>query len=1083
MNFDKATREIPGTGTSLPPGPNAEASSQTLRWLARPFDFLRECAAQFGDAFTLDFGHHGTYVMFSAPDAVRTIFTADVATLHAGEGNAVLRPVLGRGSLLLLEEGRHHRERRLLMPSFHAKRVEGYGGLVQEAADRALSRFVPGAQVVLQSVMQDISLDVILSAVFGLRGEARTDDLAQRILDFLNDGRVNLANLDQLREDVDAEAWRAVRGRLGGIDEALYEEIARRKASPPRAESDVLSVLLSARHEDGASLDAASIRDQLVTLLITGYETTATALAWALHWIYSDAEVLRRLREDLASLGPAPSPRVIAEDVPYLRAVCNEALRITPILPVVARRVQKPIVVQGYELPTGVTVSACVYLAHHRSEVFPEPNRFWPDRFLGREYSPYEYLPFGGGSRRCLGMTLALFEMKLVLASIVVRCDFEPVGPPVRPARRSVTIGPSGGATMRVVALHVGVREALEVRHRHPLPIEAAEAPESPALGEDEHRTVADLAGLSRSQLLLDRLTSWAQLAPQRVCLERIDVASDGELRATPFTLTELLSGARRAATRLAYLGIGAGDRVLLCLPNTEAFVFWFLGLHWLGAVPVPLPPIGGFSGKGALFERLCGVLDDCAPRALVGDAGTLTAIASRAGFDTGRCILIASDVPGTDDARARYPLEAAGTAFIQYTSGSTGTPRGVLVTHGNLRDNLHAIDRRAKFVVDARHLTWLPLYHDMGLIGGLLVSLFCGHTALLMSPLAFMVRPARWLNAASRFRATSLMGPNFAYALCLHKVRDKEIEGLDLRSVQIALNGSEPIDPATVSGFCARYERYGLASGAHLPVYGLAESALAVSFPYANEPIHIDHVDRVALSQGVAQPTRLAPGVASFVSVGHAMPEHEVEIRAADTGERMPERRLGEIVVRGPSVTPGYFSLSGPVDAPRDGWLHTGDLGYLADGRLYVVDRLKDLVILAGRNFAPSDIERAATVDGVRAGRAVAFGIRSPGEGTDELVLVVEVAGVKAVQADALRRTIRGAVLAEHGIAVREVLLARSGSLPRTSSGKLMRRRSRDLFLAGAITPIEKECGAEDVLPLEPAREDGIGHQERSPS
>jgi cytochrome P450 len=448
---------LPGTPPdlqrSLPPlqGLRVEAARQTLRWLSRPYALLSECAASFGDAFTLDFGAHGAYAMFAAPEAIRAIFTADAATAHAGAGNGVLLPLLGPSSLLLLEEQRHQRERRLLLPSFHARRVEAYGGLTQGAARAALDRFEPGQEVVIHHVTQEIALRVILRSVLG-KGGGETEALGRELFAFLNDPRLTLANVDMLREDVANETWRGFQRQLAHIDDLIRSEIARRRSATEAGGDDVMSVLLAARYEDGAALSDAALRDELMTLLITGYETTATALAWALHWISADPAVGIRLREEIGALGgPAAAPAALSDRAPYLHAACLETLRICPIVPMVARRLTKPLCIQGHALPEGITVAAVIYLAHHRPSVFPDPARFSPERFLGREYSPYEYLPFGGGPRRCLGSALALFEMKVILGTILACCELSPAGPPVHPVRRSVTIAPSGGARARVL--------------------------------------------------------------------------------------------------------------------------------------------------------------------------------------------------------------------------------------------------------------------------------------------------------------------------------------------------------------------------------------------------------------------------------------------------------------------------------------------------------------------------------------------------------------------------------------------------------------------------------------------------------
>jgi cytochrome P450 len=442
------------TISPLPPRVELPAVQQSLLWRARPYDLLRSCREKLGDAFTLDLGSHGTYAMFSHPDALRDIFSADPAVLHAGEGNVVLRPLLGAHSLLLLEEQPHQRERRMLGPAFHSRRIEQYGAHVREATLSALQDWRPGQPVVIQDVMQRVSLRVILTAVFGLDGGARADELSERIQAFLNDAKFNLGNLGQLREEHQSEAWVAYKRSLERIDQLLLEEVRHRREVKDCERGDILGMLLAATYEDGAPLEDGVLRDELMTLVVTGYETTATAIAWALHWLHASPGALERLREELQGLGAEPTPAALAGSAsPWLKAVCQETLRLHPIIPVVARRTRGPFRVQGHEVPAGVTVAACIYLAHHRPETFADPDVFRPERFLERAWSPFEYLPFGGGVRRCIGMALALYEMKVVLGLVLARFELAPLDTQVRPQRRAVTIAPSGGLRMRVERL------------------------------------------------------------------------------------------------------------------------------------------------------------------------------------------------------------------------------------------------------------------------------------------------------------------------------------------------------------------------------------------------------------------------------------------------------------------------------------------------------------------------------------------------------------------------------------------------------------------------------------------------------
>jgi acyl-CoA synthetase (AMP-forming)/AMP-acid ligase II len=571
---------------------------------------------------------------------------------------------------------------------------------------------------------------------------------------------------------------------------------------------------------------------------------------------------------------------------------------------------------------------------------------------------------------------------------------------------------------------------------------------------------VSEAHGLRRTEPVLSRLESWASLHPDRVCLERIEFPRDGSIRRLPFTTAALLEGVQRTASLLAGLGVRSGDRVLLCLPASETFLQIFLGLHWLGAAAVPLPSLGGMGGKAQLTERVLAVLADCRPRLVLGDAGTLRALAGEPAALAGHgARLVDADAlrqgsAGPVEPVPRHVAADGDTAFIQYTSGSTGQPRGVVVTQGNLRANLRAADLKMQCTQDDRLVTWLPVFHDMGLVGGLLFPLYAGHCAVVMQPMAFLARPLRWLSLISAVRGTISPAPNFAYQLCADKVRDVDLASLDLGSWRLALNGAEPIHAAVLERFAARFAPCGFSPRALYPVYGLAEATLSVAFPEPGEPLRIDKVERAALAAGTARPAVAeGPGVASFVSVGSALPEHEITV--VDPGSRAPcdERCVGEITVRGPSISPGYFRLEGPPEAPVTE-LRTGDLGYFAGGRLYVVDRIKDLVIVAGRNLVPSDVERSAAVSGLRPGRAVAFGVPDPEGGTEGLVVVVEGPAQASPDASALRARIVEAVRDHHGVVPIDVRLVRAGAIPRTSSGKLMRRRARELYLAGDLPP-----------------------------
>jgi len=551
-------------------------------------------------------------------------------------------------------------------------------------------------------------------------------------------------------------------------------------------------------------------------------------------------------------------------------------------------------------------------------------------------------------------------------------------------------------------------------------------------------------------------------LDPSRPAVHLVRGHGKGGFRDEVLTVGDWLRGARASAAILQSHGVRRGDRVLLCVPTGRSFLEKFLGALWIGAVPVPLPSLEGFARPAAFVARLASVVGDASPTAVFADRRTAAYLQSSGLVNDDLPVLEDSFVEGS--APEASPAEGMETAFIQYTSGSTGTPRGVVVTAGNLAANVAAMGRALKLTPDDRVVSWLPLYHDMGLIGGLLAPAAHGAACWLLSPLEFLLRPASWLQALSVARATLTVAPNFAYGLVARKVTDADLSGLDFSSLRAAINGAEPVDPATAEAFCARLAPMGLRASSYFPVYGLAESTLSVAFPPLDRGVKIDRVERAALAAGQAVPAASAEGSVAVVSVGRALEEVAIMASGGHDHEHLPERRLGEIIVRGPSVSPWYFEKHQPRRERRT-WLRTGDLGYLADGELYVVDRLKDVIIVAGRNYAPTDIERTVEkVDGLRAGRSVAFGVPDEKHATEALVIAAEVQPRSRAELGRLREAVRAALLEQIGLAPADVRLVHPGALARTSSGKLMRRDARERYLAGAL---DRSHALQPMLPI----------------
>jgi cytochrome P450 len=396
--------------------------------------YMERCRRTYGDVFTMRIAQEGTWVFLADPDAVREVFTGDPAVFHAGEANRILRPWLGDNSVLLLDGGPHLAQRRLLLPPFHGERMQRYGGLMTEIAQRNVERWPVEEPMRVWPQMQAVTLDIIVRTIFGLEEGERMDRLRHRLRHGaeMTTAWPTMLAMALLGPDR-VGASRAFGTRIAPIDEVVFAEIARRREAPDLAErDDILSMLLLARHEDGSPMSDQELRDELMTLLIAGHETTATSLAWAVERLLRHPGAMARLRDG---------------DEDYLDAVVKETLRLRPVLPVVVRMLKAPATIAGYDLPAGVTVTPCIHLIHRRADIYPEPGRFRPERFLERPAGTYTWLPFGGGVRRCLGASFAQFEMKAVLRVIAAARRLRPVqtrDEPVR--RRAITLTPGRGA-------------------------------------------------------------------------------------------------------------------------------------------------------------------------------------------------------------------------------------------------------------------------------------------------------------------------------------------------------------------------------------------------------------------------------------------------------------------------------------------------------------------------------------------------------------------------------------------------------------------------------------------------------------
>jgi acyl-CoA synthetase (AMP-forming)/AMP-acid ligase II len=535
--------------------------------------------------------------------------------------------------------------------------------------------------------------------------------------------------------------------------------------------------------------------------------------------------------------------------------------------------------------------------------------------------------------------------------------------------------------------------------------------------------------------------------------LAAIFFSSDGRT-CTPLTWRRLWQAARVTGQGIRAEAAGGCPAVLLAVPTSAEFFMAFFGILAAGAVPVPvaLPGTSNLARLDWYRELVAGVASNAGAQILVTSArfapvltACLAAAAPHVRVLTVEALSTVSDMawqpadPGADDL-----------ALLQYTSGSTSQPKGVELTHANIIANASLI-ADALVTPESAGVSWLPLYHDMGLIGGALTALYSRTPIVLMPATLFIKEPASWLRAIGAFRATITLAPNFAFRHAVRHVAAEQLDGVSLDSLQTALNGAEPVDAAAIAAFEETFAVAGLRSGVVRPVYGLAESSLAVTFADPG-PLVVDHVDADALeTAGAALPASTGARTARFVSVGRSLPTQELRI-VDGRGAALGDRQVGAVVVRGPSVMRGYHDKPAETAAAlRDGWLHTGDLGYLADGQLFLTGRARDLIIRHGRNYYPADMEAVVNrLEGLDRGASVAFTVAA---GADPQVVVV--AETRVRDRDVLARVEREIRTRLHDAFLfgpDDVRLVPIGSIPRTTSGKVRRDACRRLYVAGEL-------------------------------
>ncbi len=550
---------------------------------------------------------------------------------------------------------------------------------------------------------------------------------------------------------------------------------------------------------------------------------------------------------------------------------------------------------------------------------------------------------------------------------------------------------------------------------------------------------------------LIDVLDWHATAHPERVQIVCLGESGDVDIR-----YGDLQRQSGIVAAGLQRLGLQPRQTVAIMLPTSPEYFFAYFGVLRAGAIPVPIYPPARLSQIEEHVRRHTGILANA-------QASMLITVPEARGVAR----LLEAHLPGLrqvitvaelgEGGGAALPVVIHGDdiAFVQYTSGSTGDPKGVVLTHANLLANIRAIGQAIAIRHDDVFVSWLPLYHDMGLICAWLSSLYFAIPLVVMSPLAFLAHPERWLRAIQQYRGTLSAAPNFAYELCVKRIDDAQIEGLDLSSWRIAANGAEPVMPETLRRFTERFVRFGFRPEAMTPVYGLAESTVGLLSPPPGRGPRIDAVRREPLSRaGRAEPAAADDsGALRFVSCGTPLAGHAVRIVDA-AGRELGERFEGRLEFKGPSATSGYYR--NPQQSVRlfDGdWLDTGDRAYRADGEVYLTGRIKDIIIRGGRNIYPHEVEDAVgAVPGVRRGCVAVFGSPDPDSGTERLVVLAETVQTDAAALDALRERIVGASVAVLGEPPDEVVLAPPHTVLKTSSGKIRRTACREQFEAGTI-------------------------------
>jgi len=575
----------------------------------------------------------------------------------------------------------------------------------------------------------------------------------------------------------------------------------------------------------------------------------------------------------------------------------------------------------------------------------------------------------------------------------------------------------------------------------------AAKIPDKKKISGDDRDQVSAIP--EEAETLLDVLTFHAENHPDT----RHITVQEGEEEAGSITYSDLYDTSARIATELRNSGVEPGENLAIMLPTGKEFFYSFFGVLMAGGVPVPLYPPANVRQIEDHLKRQSTILTNAEARFLITEERVKpVARLLKTRLPGLKGIITAAElVKSRAELERSISLKKEETALIQYTSGSTGDPKGVVLSHANLLANIRSMGKKINAGKDDVFVSWLPLYHDMGLIGAWFGSMYYGSRLVVMSPLSFIANPLRWLKALHEYRGTLSAAPNFSYEICATRLDDKALEGLDLSSWRMAFNGAEPVSAETIAKFSNRFKKYGFDSKAMAPVYGLAENSVGVAFPEPGRGPRIEKIVRKELQDSgrAVLADDSEKDFLEMVSSGSALPDHELRVIDKKNQTELEDRREGRIQFRGPSATKGYYKNPEANKKLFDSdWLDTGDNGYLVDGEIFITGRAKDLIIRGGRNIYPQEIEEeVGNIEGVRKGCVAAFSSREKGSGKERYVIAVEVRHPEATDFEELENKVKGVSSSLVSVVPDEVVIVPPRSVPKTPSGKIRRSATRELY------------------------------------